>query len=102
MVCIATAHASVDECFLTMPLFAMISGPHDEAARQASNELQTWLNFLSIEEYNLLTEELKYEDPQHDRPMVSRANAVMDRLKLIYGAEASQDSSWSLFVEDRL
>ena len=84
-----------------MPLFAMPTGAPSECAEQAAHDLQTWLDFLATEEYLLLEQELESDRPAADRPMVSRTNAVIDRLKLIYGL-VEGDPPWGLVVKKRL
>lgn len=83
-----------------MPLFAIPTGTPCEAAELAAHDLQTWLDFLPLEEYRILTEELA-ADPVGERPMVSRTNAVIDRLKVLYEAPQG-DGCWGLAVKDRL
>lgn len=86
---------------MPMPLFAIPTGAPSESAEHAAHDLQTWLDFLPAEEYTLLTEELQEDAVTSDRPMVSRANAVIDRLKAIY-ASPEGEQAWGLAVKKRL
>jgi hypothetical protein len=84
-----------------MPLFVIPTGEPSDAANHAASELQAWLQLLSYDEYVLLQEELRGEPTAGDRPMVSRANAVIDRLKRVYG-NSLEDLDWDLVLKSKL
>ncbi|HEY1084147.1 MAG TPA: hypothetical protein VGE29_17920 [Prosthecobacter sp.] len=83
-----------------MPLFAAPTGVSCEAAENAVHDLQRWLDFLSIDEYRILAEELE-QGGDGCRPMVSRTNAVIARLKTVYES-GKEDPGWGLVVKNRL
>lgn len=84
-----------------MPLFVIPTGEPSEAANQAASELQSWLQLLDDDEYMLLQEELRVEPDSIDRPMVSRTNVEIDRLKKIHG-ESRDNLTWDLVVKSKL
>lgn len=84
-----------------MPLFAHATGAPSENAELATHQLQGWLDSLALEEYALLEEELATEPTATDRPMVTRTNAEIDRLKTLYASPEGEEV-WSLVVKSRL
>ncbi len=84
-----------------MPLFVIPTGEPSEAANNAASDLQSWLQLLDDDEYILLQEELKEEPTAADRPMVGRANAVIDQLKRTYG-NSTENLQWDLTVKSKL
>ncbi|GAA5150061.1 hypothetical protein GCM10023213_48540 [Prosthecobacter algae] len=84
-----------------MPLFARPTGVPSENAELATHQLQGWLDTLNPEEYTLLEEELRAEPTTSDRPMVTRTNAEIDRLKTLYASPEGEEA-WSLVVKSRL
>ena len=84
-----------------MPLFAFHTGTPTGNADLALRDLQTWLDLLGTEEYTLLTEELRGEPTGPERPMISRTNAVIEKLKALYHEPGTPDT-WGLVVKERL
>lgn len=99
--CLRNASALPGICErVNMPLFAIPTGAPCAAAENAAHDLQTWLDFLSMDEYGILSEELE-QVSDAERPMVSRCNAVIDRLKAVHG-DGEADPNWGLMVKNRL
>lgn len=84
-----------------MPLFAFLTGTPTPEAELALRDLQTWLDVLDPEEYRLLTEELTQEPTARERPLVTRTNAEIERLKIDH-SPPDLPPTWGLIVKERL